>query len=428
MWCTACQFGKQPDAVFCEQCGQRLERACPSCGTVVGAEARFCRQCGQRLAPAQPAVRGTSSGVAGQGSAPGADLSDIRRPIRSSLDDHLDRLQRCLPTLLADRIRASRSRLEGERKVVTVLFADVAGYTALAEQLGEERTFALMDQLFELLIHEVHRYEGTVNELTGDGIVAFFGAPLAVENAPQRAVLAALSMQREIEAFGDSLVREQDVELRMRIGINTGPVIVGTIGNNLRMDYKAVGDAVNLAARMQQSAQPGSVTITSATHRLVEGYVHCADLGLVDVKGKAAPVQAYRVLGERGRRGRIDVSRARGLTPLVARERELELLRDCFERAKSGRGQAFSIVGEAGLGKSRLVHEFRQALVGEPVTFLESRCAPYGMAVPHLPIVDILRQNFGIEPGGSGEETAGKIRRGLERIGLPLDDTFPYLH
>jgi class 3 adenylate cyclase/tetratricopeptide (TPR) repeat protein len=429
MLCAACQFENEPDALFCEQCGERLEHPCPTCGTVARAEARFCRKCGQRLTPAGSAAApaGPLPVAAGAAHTTGADLTDQPRPAGTALDERLDRLQRYLPTHLANKILAGRGRLEGERKVITVLFADVVGYTALAEGLGEERIFHLMDRVFELLIHEVHRYEGTVNELTGDGIVAFFGAPLAVENAPQRAVLAALAMQRQIAAFAEQLAREQDSALRIRVGVNSGPVIVGTIGNNLRMDYKAVGDTVNLAARMQQLASPGAVVITSATHRLVQDYFLWDDLGLVDVKGKADRLQAYRVVGERRRRGRIDVGSEHGLTPLVGRDRELELLRDCYERAKSGRGQVFSIVGEAGLGKSRLVYEFQQALAGEQVTFLEGRCAPYATAVPYFPIIDILRQNFGIEPGDTGENAAGKINRQLERLGLRIDDAFPYL-
>jgi class 3 adenylate cyclase/tetratricopeptide (TPR) repeat protein len=345
----------------------------------------------------------------------------------SSLDDKLDQLQRYLPSYLAHKILATRGRLEGERKVVTVLFADIAGYTGMSERLGEEALFALMDDVYELLIHEVHRYEGTVNELTGDGILAFFGAPLAVENAPQRAVRAGLSIQRAIARFSSKLEQEKGQSLKVRVGINTGPVIVGTVGNNLRMDYKAVGDTVNLAARMQQTAEPGTIQVTENTYRLVEGYFRCDDLGFVDVKGRAAKVHAYRVTAERGARGRIDIQAERGLTPFVGRERELELLRDCFDRAKAGRGQAFSIVGEAGLGKSRLLYELRQSLAGERFTFLEGRCVPYGASVAYLPIIDLLRNNFRLEPSDSGEQITQKVRTGLQRLRADLEVTLSYL-
>jgi class 3 adenylate cyclase len=228
--------------------------------------------------------------------------------------------------------------------------------------VGEEALFALMDELYELLIHEVHRYEGTVNELTGDGLVAFFGAPLAVERAPQRAVRAALALHEAVMHYSTRVEHERGVRLQLRVGLNTGPVIVGTVGTNLRMDYKAIGNTVNLAARMEQTATPGTVQLTEHTYKLVAGYFDCADLGPISVKGVAERVRAYRVTGERGIRARIDVARERGFTRLVGRERELALLRHCFTLAQGGRGQAVSIIGDAGLGKSRLLYEFVRRL------------------------------------------------------------------
>ena len=301
---------------------------CPSCGSPANAGARFCRHCGQPLLPSPSP-------------APIATATALPPPRPPSLDERLDQLQRYLPAHLADKILANRGRLAGERKLVTVLFADIAGYTALSAQVGEEALFALMDELYELLIHEVHRYEGTVNELTGDGLVAFFGAPLAVEQAPQRAVRAALALQQAVTHYSARVERERGMRIQLRVGLNTGPVIVGTVGNNLRMDYKAIGNTVNLAARMEQTAAPGTVQLTEHTYKLVAGYFDCDDLGLVSVKGVAERVRAYRVTGERGARARIDVARERGFTRLVGRERELALLRHCFalaqERAWPGR-------------------------------------------------------------------------------------------
>ena len=287
MICASCNTANEADAQFCEQCGQPFEIRCPGCGTAAKPGARFCRKCEHNLAsPAEPQ----------RGPAPAAEP----RAAPQSLDAKLDQIQRYLPQHVTEKILAGRGRLEGERKVVTVLFADLSGYTTLSEKLGEEALFATMDELYELLIHEVHRYEGTVNELTGDGIVAFFGAPLAVEQAPQRAVRAALALQRAIAGYSAKFEREKGYTLQLRVGIHTGPVIVGTVGNNLRMDYKAVGDTVNLAARMEQTAEKGTIRITEATYKLVEGYFRCEDLGLLDIKGKVAPVRVYRVLGERG--------------------------------------------------------------------------------------------------------------------------------
>src|SRR5712691_11675376 len=248
--CSACQHANEDDARFCEQCGQPLAMRCPACGTPAKLGARFCRQCGKNLGQsAEPSY------------APAVPPPSPARML--ALDDKLDRLQRYLPSHLSEKILASRGRLEGERKLVTVLFTDITGSTALSEQLGEEGFFVVMDELYELFIHEVHRYEGTVNELTGDGIVVFFGAPLAVEQAPQRAVRAALALQRAVARFSARLEQERGLRLQVRVGINTGPVVVGTVGNNLRMDYKAVGNTVNLAARMEQTAAPGTVQITT---------------------------------------------------------------------------------------------------------------------------------------------------------------------
>jgi class 3 adenylate cyclase/tetratricopeptide (TPR) repeat protein len=308
-----------------------------------------------------------------------------------------------------------------------VLFADIVGYTTLSDRLGEETLFAVMDEIYELFIHEVHRYEGTVNELTGDGVVAFFGAPLAVEQAPQRAVRAALAIQRELAAYNAKFEREQGCELEVRVGINTGPVIVGTVGNNLRMDYKAVGDTVNLAARMEQTAEAGTIQITENTHKLVAGYFRCEDLGLVDIKGKEVQIHVYGVLAERGARSRIDVERERGFTPFTGRERELELLTDAFERVKAGRGQAVSIVGEAGFGKSRLLHEFRNALAGQDVTFLEGRCSPHGATTAYLPVTEILRQNFRIDANDSDADIGHKVQDGLQALSVDPKTTAPYL-
>ena len=332
MTCPTCHHLNEADARFCGQCGQPLETSCPACGSRARAGVRFCGQCGQRLTQqseaSQPAV---------------APVASPARP--SSLDEKLAQLQGYLPRHLTEKILANRGRLEGERKQVTVLSTDVTGYTALSEQLGEEALFALMDDLYELFIHEVHRYEGTVNELTGDGIVAFFGAPLAVEQAPQRAVRAALALQEAVAQFSARLERARGMRLQVRVGINSGPVVVGTVGNNLRMDYKAVGNTVNLAARMEQTAAPGTVQITAQTYRLVAGYFDCDDLGLISVKGIAAKVRAYRVTGERQAQARIDVARERGFTRLVGREQELHLLCEGFARAKEEYGQAISLIG-----------------------------------------------------------------------------------
>src|SRR5712691_2096241 len=412
--CLACHHTNDDRAKFCDQCGQSLETRCPTCDSPNRPGARFCSACGQSLTPRLD----PSQSSAEQSTAPGHP---------PSLDEKLDHLQRYLPSHLADKILANRGRLAGERKLVTVLFADLVGYTALSAQVGEEALFTLMDELYELLIHEVHRYEGPVNELTGDGLVAFFGAPLAVEQAPQRAVRAALALQQAVMHYSTHVERERGVRLQLRVGLNTGPVIVGTVGHNLRMDYKAIGNTVNLAARMEQTAAPGTIQLTEHTHKLVAGYFDCDDIGLVSVKGLAGKVRAYRVRGERGGLARIDVARERGSPRPVGRERELALLRHCFALAQEGRGQAISIIGDAGLGKSRLLYEFRQTLASADCIWLDGRCHPYGAVLAYLPIIDLVKQYCRIDASDRDEDIRHKVYDGLAQLGMALEATAPYL-
>ena len=342
-------------------------------------------------------------------------------------DEKLDQLQRYLPCHLTDKILAHRGRLAGERKLVTVLFANLVGYTALSTQLGEETLFLLMDNVYELLIHEVHRYEGTVNELRGDGLVAFFGAPLAIEQAPQRAVRAALALQEAVARLSAQVEHERGVRLHLRAGINTGPVVVGSVGNNLRMDYKAVGSTVTLADCIAQRAVPGTVEMTEHTYRLVDGYFDCDDLGLMSLKDLGTKTRGYRVRGERATRTRIDVARERGFTRLIGRERELALLRQCLEFATAGRGQAVSIIGDAGLGKSRLLYEFRHSLASADCTWLDGRCVPYGAALAYAPVIEMLKQYFDIGANDSAEDIQRKIDHGLAQLGTSPEATAPSL-
>jgi len=301
---------------------------------------------------------------------------------------------------------------------VTVLFADVAGFTTLAEQLDPEVVHEIINRCFEGITAEVHRFEGTINQYTGDGVMALFGAPLAHEDSPRRAVHAALGIQRAIRDVAQALQAERGLSLQMRIGINTGLVVVGKIGDDLRMDYTAVGDTTNLAARLQQLAQPGSVVISAATQQHVAGFFDTRDLGKMPVKGRA-PVRAFEVLRPRSRRTRFDIAVERGLTSLVGRERALATLRERFREVKAGRGQVVGIAAEAGLGKSRLVLEFRRALVqaGAAVTWLEGHCISFGQASPFLPLIELLRENFQIDEFDGEPEIIAKVEQGMRRMG-----------
>jgi len=308
------------------------------------------------------------------------------------------------------------------------MFCDMEGFTNLSERLGPEEAYSIMDQVYEILIHKVHDYEGTVNEMTGDGIMALFGAPIALEDAPQRTIRSALAIHREIVRFSDKLKQDKEEipPVKMRIGIHTGPVVVGTLGNDLRVEFKAVGDTVNLASRMEGLAEPGTTYVTGETFKLTEGLFRFEALGEKEVKGKEEPINVYRVIGPSNRRTRFDVSAERGLTPFVGRERELELLLDGFERSKSGRGQAFSIMSEAGVGKSRLLYEFRKAVASEDVTFLEGRCLSYSRGVAYHPVIDILKSNFDIQESDGDTEIREKVKRGLKIMGADEASTLPY--
>src|SRR5215468_1568934 len=399
MRCLNCQFDNPPAMKFCGQCGTQLAQMCPRCGAENQPTFKFCGQCGMALSVPQR---------------PGADTAGN---LEQSSQRHETQRHSYTPAHLAEKILRSRSALEGERRQVTVLFADMTGFTPLAEQLDPEEVHQIIDRCFEFITTEVHRFEGTINQYTGDGVMALFGAPVAHEDSPRRAVHAALGIQRALRAYAEELQEQRGLALQIRMGLNTGLVVVGKIGDDLRMDYTAVGDTTNLAARMQQMARPGSVLVSEATYRAIGGFFETLDLGEMPVKGHT-PVRAFEVLRPRGRRMRFDVAVERGLTPLVGRERKLGLLLDGFSEVKAGRGQVVFITGEAGIGKSRLLLECRRALTaaGEVVTWLEGRCISFGESIPFLPIIDQLRENFGIQEFDGEPEIIAKIEHGMRRM------------
>ena len=410
MKCPKCQFENPEGVKFCGECGVKLERICPKCDSSNPPQFKFCGECGHKLTiPSEPT--------------PKPPLKDL------SFDEKLDKIQRYLPKGLTEKILSQRDKIEGERKQVTVMFCDMEGFTNLSERLGPEEAYSIMDQVYEILIHKVHDYEGTVNEMTGDGIMALFGAPIALEDAPQRAIRSALAIHREMARFGDRIKQEKEdiPPVKMRIGIHTGPVVVGTLGNDLRVEFKAVGDTVNLASRIEGLADPGATYVTEDTFKLTEGLFRFEALGELEVKGKEEAVKTYRAIAPSTRRTRFDVSAERGLTPFVGRERELELLLDGFERSKEGRGQAFSIVSEAGVGKSRLLYEFRKAVASEDVTLLEGKCLSYSRGVAYHPVIDVLKSSFDIQEDDGDLEIREKVTRGLKVMEADEASTLPYL-
>src|SRR3989475_17626 len=392
MSCPRCGTENPPGAKFCRGCGVRLDAMCPACKHSNLPGSRFCNECGHQLVSDSPAPSG-------------ANASDRARVEYT-------------PKHLADKILKARSALEGERRQVTVLFADLAGFSALAEARDPEEVHTIVDRYFGMIATEVHRFEGTINQYTGDGVMALFGAPIAHEDAPRRAAHAALAIQRAVRDLSRELAPRLERPLEMRIGLNTGPVVVGKIGDDLRMDYTAVGDTTNVAARLEQNARPGSVLVGASTFRLIAGYFETLDLGELPVKGHA-PVQAFEVLRARGRKARLDVESERGLTPLVGRDREITTLMELFDRVRDGRGQVVFVAGEAGIGKSRLVLEFRRRLAaaGEPPTWLEGRCISFGQSSPLLPVVDQLRENFRIDEFDGEPEIIAKVEHGMRRLG-----------
>ena len=406
MKCPNCHFENREGANFCNECGYKFELTCPECGATNAVGSKFCDGCGSKLS-----------------------LPIEQAPKDLSVDEKLAKIQKYLPKGLTEKILSQRDRIEGERKQVTVMFCDMVGFTPLSELLGIEETYSIMDQVYEILIHKVHDYEGTVNEMIGDGIMALFGAPVALEDAPQRAIRSSLAIHREMAKFSEKLKQGKKgiPSLKMRIGIHTGPVVVGTLGNDLRVEFKAVGDTVNLASRMEGFAEPGTTYVSGETFKLTEGLFRVEALGEREVKGKKEPVNVYRVIAPSTRRTRFDVSAERGLTPVVGRERELELLLDGFERSKTGWGQAFSIMAEAGIGKSRLLYEFRKAVAHEDAIFLEGKCLSYSRGVAYHPVIDVLRANFDIQEEDGDSTIREKVKKGLQILAADEAATLPYL-
>ena len=389
MRCAACGTELLPGKRFCHACGARAPLVCAGCGASVSAEFRFCPDCGLAVA---------ADGV-----------HDAAPP---PVDDPLARLSRRMPEGLARKIRSVGDAIEGERKQVTVLFCDLAGSTAIAERLDPEEYRALLEQYLELAFRDIYRFEGIVNHIAGDGVMALFGAPIAHEDAPQRAIRAALAIHDGLCVLNARGLAERGLALQARIGIHTGPVVVGTVGNDLKMDYTAVGDTTNLAARLESLATPGTTLVSEATHRLARGFFEVRPTGPRAVKGKSEPVEAYEVLGETATATPMAIAAARGLTPFVGREGELRQLEACFRRLEGRLAQVAAVVGDAGLGKSRLLYEFRRRLEGEPVFFFEARCS--SLAAPYAPFVNMLKTHFGLVPG---ETTAAACEKVAARLG-----------
>ena len=329
------------------------------------------------------------------------------------------------PSHLTEKILTSRSALEGERKQVTVLFADLKGSMELLADRDPEEARQLLDPVLERLMAAVHRYEGTVNQVMGDGIMALFGAPLAHEDHAVRACYAALAMQEAIRRYAEEVRRTHGRRVQIRVGLNSGEVVVRAIGNDLHMDYSAIGQTTHLAARMEQLAAPGSIRLTTATLRLVEGLVQVTALGPVPVKGLAEPVEVFELVGVSALRRRLQAAVARGLSPFVGRQTEFEALQQALERAGAGHGQVVAIVGEAGVGKSRLVYEVIHSHRTQGWLVLESASVSYGKATPYFPVLDLLKRYTQVEDRDDTRTIRARVTGQVLTLDEALQETIP---
>lgn len=408
MKCPNCSHQNSSDARFCENCGQPLERVCPNCGNPIEGSPKFCKHCGHQLKDEEVKVR----------------EAQVTR------SQSLDALRRATPQSMASRIMEERDRLQGERKLVTALFVDIVGSTAMAESMDPEDWRDVVTGSHELVSEAVYRYEGTIAQLLGDGVLAFFGAPLAHEDDPERAIRAALDILEATEEYERDLRERGRVDdFQVRIGLNTGLVVVGNIGSDLHMEYLAVGDTVNLAARLQSSAEPGSILISQQAKRLAGSVFDYEDIGEIEVKGKQEPVRAFEVEGERA--GAV---RSRGIagmiSPMVGRKREFSTLVQRTKELEDGQGSIIAVLGEAGLGKSRLVAEWRKVALAEngDLRWIEGRCLSFGTTMAHHLSTDVLRGMIDAPAGSSLEQTNQALRSTLEEhVKEEFDEVYPYL-
>ena len=399
MNCPRCQYENVSNAAFCDECGARLEAACPNCGESNRRTAKFCRNCGHTI---------NQTATTAPTAATGATPPDTY-----------------VPKHLAEKILATRHTLEGERKQVTVLFADIRGSTRLVEELDPEEAQKIIDPVLHVMMDAVHRYEGTVNQVLGDGIMALFGAPLAREDHALRACYTALAMQEEMRRHREKLGQSEESGLQIGIGMNSGEVVVRSIDNDLNIEYSALGHTTHLAARMQELAGPGAIIMTGTTLRDVEGFVEVKPLGAVQAKGVTRSVEAYELTGATSARTRVQAAATRGLTPLVGRQSEVEVFKKLVEQTTARRGQILAMVGEPGMGKSRLVHEFTRHQLPPGWLVLEGASVSYGKATAYFPLIEMLRRYFQIADGeGSGNIQERVVEHVLELDNM-LKDTIP---
>ncbi len=405
MQCPQCNKDNPQSAKFCLKCGTKLVAVCPKCGTKLppDRDTRFCVECGSELGALEPAA-----------------------PLHPP-ESIPERVRRLIPKEYAERLLATRGQVPAERRMVTILFSDVEGSTAMTEHLDPEDVMEIMDGAFDVLIEPVFRYEGTLARLMGDAILAFFGAPIAHEDDPERAIRAALEIIDGAQRYAERLEQERGIKgFNVRVGINTGLVVVGEVGSDLRVEYTAMGDAINLAARMESAAEPGTLLITEDTHKLIAYLCETEALRPIEVKGKAEPVSVYRVLA-----AKAVCEKLRGIagleSPLVGRQAEFAALREAIGRLQAGVGGIVTLVGEAGIGKSRLVAELRKQ--GSPgLQWMEGRCLSYGTSIAYLLWLDVLRSLLGMTLEDTAQAVAEQLRGRVQAL-CPdrFEDVYPHV-
>ncbi len=396
MRCSKCGTESTTSRKFCAACGSPLSRSCPKCGAENAPSSAFCEDCGTALS-------GNAASAA------------IGSPAPSMA-----------PVISVTPEQDASTTIEGERKTVTALFADIKGSTELMRDLDPEEARAIIDPALKLMIDAVHRYDGYVVQSTGDGIFALFGAPAAHEDHPQRALHAALATRDELRRRGEDLRMRDRPGVEVRIGINTGEVVMRTVQTGGHTEYSPVGHVINLASRMQSAAPPKGVVVSEETRRLVEGYFELRGLGPTEVKGVGEPINVYEVVGIGALRGHFDLATRRGLTKFVGRERELKQMQRALELTMGGDGQIVAVMAEAGTGKSRLFYEFKAMLPAES-KLLEAYSVSHGKASAWLPVLALLRDYFGIQDVDEPVTRREKVRAVLNELDSALQDALPYL-
>ena len=412
--CPACTREQLAGAVVCSACGAALSRPCPRCARANAPDSNFCSKCGASL---QVETAATDAAAVGR-----ASLASRPEPLVRNLQPRA-----YTPNHLVERILNLRSAIEGERKQVTVFFVDVKESLHLAGRVDPEDWHRILDRFFAILADGIHRFEGTINQFTGDGVMALFGAPLAHEDHAQRACHAALQLREQVRLYAQELKRTRGLTFGVRMGLNSGEVIVGTIGDDLRMDYTAQGHTVGLAARMQQIAAAGAIYLTAHTAALVSSFFTLEPVGRVRIRGVREPVRTFALVEAKPIRTRLEASRARGFSSFVGRADEVATLEAALSRAVAGHGRVVGVVGAPGVGKSRLCQEVVDRWRAEGMAVAEAHCPAHGKALPYATLLDLVRGFFAIAADERPAGSRRRVRARLRRLHRGLEEELPLL-